>query len=248
MEGRKCNDSINRKSNVSHKYAGKTSKTFFSVQEIFNETELPTSTIYRILYTLESFDLVERNDNKKEFRLGYTWLQLGMKMYHETDLREKAHPLLENLAYNVRETIYLSIAKQFASIIIDRIDSPKNVRIIDMIGEKIPYPIGAPNKVLLAFSRSDLQQQFLKQLEEQEKEELIENLKGVKDKGFAISFGEKTKGTVSIAAPIFDSNKQPIAAISAECFEYDTDAEKLESITQEVMKTAQQLSHELGYI
>ncbi len=169
-------------------------KRFFSVQEIFNETELPTSTIYRILYTLESFDLVERNDNKKEFRLGYTWLQLGMKMYHETDLREKAHPLLENLAYNVRETIYLSIAKQFASIIIDRIDSPKNVRIIDMIGEKIPYPIGAPNKVLLAFSRSDLQQQFLKQLEEQEKEELIENLKGVKDKGFAISFGEKNKG------------------------------------------------------
>ncbi len=60
--------------------------------------------------------------------------------------------------------------------------------------------------------------------------------------------GKKTKGTVSIAAPIFDSNKQPIAAISAECFEYDTDAEKLESITQEVMKTAQQLSHELGYI
>lgn len=223
-------------------------KRFFSVQEIFNETELPTSTIYRILYTLESFDLVERNDNKKEFRLGYTWLQLGMKMYHETDIREKAHPLLENLAHNVRETIYLSIAKQFASIIIDRIDSPKNVRIIDMIGEKIPYPIGAPNKVLLAFSKSDLQQQFLKQLKEQGKEELIENLNGVRDKGFAISFGEKTKGTVSIAAPIFDSNKQPIAAISAECFEYDTDAEKLESIAQEVMKTAQQLSHELGFI
>ncbi len=173
-----------------------------------------------------------------------------MKMYHETDIREKAHPLLENLAYNVRETIYLSIAKQFASIIIDRIDSPKNVRIIDMIGEKIPYPIGgAPNKVLLAFSKSDVQQQFFQQLEEPEKEKLIESLNDVREKGFAISVGEKTKGgTVSIAAPIFDSNKQTIAAISAECFEYDTDAEKLESITQEVIKTAQQLSYELGYI
>lgn len=223
-------------------------KRFFTVQEIFNETDLPTSTIYRLLYTLESFDLVERNENKKEFRLGYTWLQLGMKMYHETDIREKAHPLLENLAYNVRETIYLSIAKQFASIIIDRIDSPKNVRIIDMIGEKIPYPIGAPNKVLLAFSKSDVQQQFFQQLEEPEKEKLIESLNDVREKGFAISVGEKTKGTVSIAAPIFDSNKQTIAAISAECFEYDTDAEKLESITQEVIKTAQRLSYELGYI
>ena len=77
---------------------------------------------------------------------------------------------------------------------------------------------------------------------------MIESLKDVRVKGFAISVGEKTKGTVSIAAPIIDSNKQTIAAISAECFEYDTDAGKLESITQEVLKTAQQLSFELGYI
>ena len=100
-----------------------------------------------------------------------------------------------------------------------------------MIGEKIPYPIGAPNKVLLAFSKSDVQQQFSNN-EEPEKKKLIESLNDVREKGFAISVGEKTKGTVSIAAPIFDSNKQTIAAISAECFEYDTDAEKLESITQ----------------
>lgn len=101
---------------------------------------------------------------------------------------------------------------------------------------------------MLAFSKSDVQQQFFQQLEEPEKEKLIESLNDVREKGFAISVGEKTKGTVSIAAPIFDSNKQTIAAISAECFEYDTDAEKLESITQEVIKTAQQLSYELGYI
>lgn len=67
-------------------------------------------------------------------------------MYHHTNIREKAHPLLEELANNVRETTYLNIPKQFSSIIIDRVDSPKNVRIIDMIGEKIPYQSGLPIK------------------------------------------------------------------------------------------------------
>ena len=67
MKGSNCNDSINRKSYVSYKYTGEASEAFFTVQEIFNETDLPTSTIYRLLYTLESFDLVERNENKKNF-------------------------------------------------------------------------------------------------------------------------------------------------------------------------------------
>ncbi|WP_036117996.1 IclR family transcriptional regulator [Lysinibacillus sphaericus] len=217
-------------------------KKFYSVQDIYNETDLPSSTIYRLLYTLETFDLVERNEEKKEFRLGYTWLQLGMKMYHHTNIREKAHPLLEELANNVRETTYLNIPKQFSSIIIDRVDSPKNVRIIDMIGEKIPYPIGAANKVLLAFSSKEIQATF------SENYEVMEQLQQIKEMGYSISYGEKTKGTVSVAAPVFDLDVKPIAAISAECFEYDTDDEKLEGIVKEVTKTAYLLSQELGHI
>ena len=236
--------SIERAMMIIHVLA-KNPKRFFSVQDIYNETDLPSSTIYRLLYTLENFDLVERNEEKKEFRLGYTWLQLGMKMYHHTNIREKAHPLLEELAINVRETAYLNIPKLNNSIIIDRVDSPKNVRIIDMIGEKIPYPIGAANKVLLAFSEKEMHAGFLKNINDLER---IEQLNIIKDKGYSISYGEKTKGTVSVAAPVFDLNKEPIAAISAECFEYDTDTEKLESIAKEVTRAAHLLSQELGHM
>lgn len=42
-------------------------KKFYSVQDIYNETDLPSSTIYRLLYTLETFDLVERNEEKRNF-------------------------------------------------------------------------------------------------------------------------------------------------------------------------------------
>ena len=239
--------SIERAMMIIHVLA-KNPKRFFSVQDIYNETDLPSSTIYRLLYTLENFDLVERNEEKKEFRLGYTWLQLGMKMYHHTNIREKAHPLLEELAINVRETAYLNIPKLNNSIIIDRVDSPKNVRIIDMIGEKIPYPIGAANKVLLAFSEKEMHAGFLKNINDHERIELMEQLNIIKDKGYSISYGEKTKGTVSVAAPVFDLNKEPIAAISAECFEYDTDTEKLESIAKEVTRAAHLLSQELGHM
>ncbi|WP_283776040.1 IclR family transcriptional regulator domain-containing protein, partial [Bacillus velezensis] len=95
------------------------------------------------------------------------------------------------------------------SIIIDRIDSPKNVRIIDMIGEKIPYPIGAANKVLLAFSSKEIQATF------SENYEVTEQLQQIKEMGYSISYDEKTKGTVSVAAPVFDLDEKPIAAISA---------------------------------
>ncbi|WP_283778690.1 IclR family transcriptional regulator C-terminal domain-containing protein, partial [Lysinibacillus sp. D4A3_S15] len=88
--------------------------------------------------------------------------------------------------------------------IIDRVDLEKNVRIIEMIDEKIPYPIGAANKVLLAFSEKEMNAGFLKNINDLERIELMEQLNIIKDKGYSISFGEKTKGTVSVAAPVFD--------------------------------------------
>lgn len=58
--------SIERAMMIIHVLA-KNPKRFFSVQDIYNETDLPSSTIYRLLYTLENFDLVERNEEKRNF-------------------------------------------------------------------------------------------------------------------------------------------------------------------------------------
>ncbi|MFD1206295.1 hypothetical protein ACFQ38_14455 [Sporosarcina contaminans] len=54
------------------------------------------------------------------------------------------------MAKEVEETVYLNTPNDDVSSLIDRIDSPRNVRIIDLIDERIPMNIGAANKTMIA--------------------------------------------------------------------------------------------------
>lgn len=142
--------SIERAMNIINTLAQDNKKESWTIAEIAEQTDLPISTIYRLLDTLVVFDLVEQISDKKQYKLGYKWLELGMKLFDKLDLREIARPTLEKLALEVEETIYFNIPKENDSIIIDRIDSPRNVRVVDPIGDRIPLYIGGPNRTILA--------------------------------------------------------------------------------------------------
>src|SRR5699024_11595772 len=63
--------------------------------------------------------------------------------------------------------------------------------------------------------------------------------------GYAISFGEKTKGTVSVGAAVIGYGQKVHGAISAEFLEYDTTEEHIAFIIEHVKQAAQIISEQL---
>ncbi|WJY27746.1 MULTISPECIES: IclR family transcriptional regulator [Sporosarcina] len=223
-------------------------KDLWLAAELAEETELPISTVYRITQSLLQHGLIIQDETTKQFSLGYRWMELGLKMFEKLDVRDITRPVLEQLAAGVEETVYLNIPRGDYSMIIERIDSPKSVKIQDSVGARIPLHIGGANKAILANLPSTEVQKILKRLvsDEQKRAELLEVLAVVKQQGYGISYGEKTKGTIAVGAPVFDFEGRPVGAISAEVLAYDFKEERLDSLIEQVCAAARQVTAELS--
>lgn len=240
--------SIDRAMKIISLLASDPQKTGWPISEIANSTHLPLSTVHRLISSLMSYELIVQLPETKHYKLGHKWMEIGLGMLEKLDLRSVARPHMEQLAERVEESIYLNIPNQTDSIIIERVDSPLTVKIIDSLGERIPLHIGAANKTILAFMSNEKTTAIINQLQPNStaQAELNKQLKKIYKNGYAISDGEKTEGTASVAAPIIGYDQQVIGALSIGVLSYTITDDRLNCLITEVKNTAKQISLQLG--
>ncbi|MGH9979711.1 MAG: IclR family transcriptional regulator domain-containing protein, partial [Nitrososphaeraceae archaeon] len=79
-------------------------------------------------------------------------------------------------------------------------------------------------------------------------EKLEDELKIIKKLGIAITIGETTKGTFSVAAPIFSWENKVVASISVGGPETRFRDHQAKSIISETKRAAEEISEELGWM
>src|SRR5215475_12120017 len=75
-----------------------------SLAELAEKVKLHKSTVHRLTSILERQRLVERERRTGRYRLGLRLFELGSIAMGRVDIRDRAHPHLENLLYEVDET------------------------------------------------------------------------------------------------------------------------------------------------
>ena len=148
--------------------------------------------------------------------MGYTWLEYGLQMYDTFDFVGLIRPEMENLMHEVEESVYFSKPIGLEALVVERIDCPHNpIRIYDQLGIRIPMNIGAANKVMLAHMHKEEALKMINDLVPKEEiESFLQLLNTIRHKGYGESHGERTKGTSSVAAPIFNHSNELIGALS----------------------------------
>lgn len=222
---------------------------WWSISEIAESLSLPVSTVHRLLNTLIQHRLVLQSQHTKQYKLGSLWMEIGLRELEKADYRTKAREVMEVLALQVEESIYFNIPDGKEAIIIERVDSPTNVRIIDKIGLRIPLHIGAPNKTILANMPEETIEANVMELLPKSKEkrrELFDHLTLIKEQGYATSFSERTDGTISVAAPVFNFNHDIVGAISIGVVQYRVSEERLSYLIHCIKKAADEISTAIG--
>lgn len=223
-------------------------KVGWPISEIADHTELPLSTVHRLISSLVRYELITQLQETKQYKIGNKWMEIGLGMLENLDFRVVARPFMEKLALEVEESIYLNIPNETDSIIIERVDSPLKVRIIDNLGERIPLTIGAANKTILANMPRDKVDEILDQLNTDlpARTKIFTQLNEIYVSGFAISYGEKTEGTASIAAPVIGYHNQIIGALSIGILSYTITEDRLAYLISQVQGAAKEISIRLG--
>jgi IclR family KDG regulon transcriptional repressor len=225
------------------------------VSEIARQLDMPTSTVGRLLITLHSADILSQDPTTHRYRIGSKVLSWGAAYMNGLDVREKARPMLEELHRLTQETVNLYVLDGLDRVCVDRIESPQPLRVIVHVGERMPLYAGSAGKAILAYVPSALVKRILeKPLERMtdntitDPDKLLEELRSIRNHGYATSHSERFTDVLGLAAPIFDATGNVVASLNvAGPLVRFGDAE-MAKYAPKAMQLAQEVSQCLGYI
>jgi DNA-binding IclR family transcriptional regulator len=228
------------------------------VTELSKRLGLHKNNVFRLLATLEHRGYIEQNRETENYRLGPKTLQLGAIFIEQRECRRQARPVLENLTAVTGETSVVAVLRANKVIYMDSVETDRTVRAVSRIGALLPAHCTAAGKALLsALSVTEIERLFPeKELAPctnetlRSRDALMNDLKAVKERGYAVENEECDLDVKSIAAPVRDFSKSVIAAVgivapAVRLSEERIDKDHIITLTQEA---AMVLSTKLGYI
>ncbi len=225
------------------------------VTELSKKLKLHKNTVFRILATLQSRNYIEQNRSNENYRLGIRCLELGQTFVRQRGLLKQAKPILSELAEKSGETSYISILRGNEVVYLDSVEASTTVRVVSRVGLHMPIHATAAGKALVAFeSDEELRRRFLKEQNRFtprtiiDPDDLLRNLTGVREKGYATDLEEFEEGLRCIAAPVRDYTRKVVGAVSVSGPAHRLSDDKIENlVAPEVIQSAQALSVRLGF-
>ena len=194
------------------------------VSELSRSTDIPKSTVHRVLKTLEQVGwVVQRSEiDGSKWILSAAPVILAQRVAQDTNLRDAARPVMERLRDECSEAVHLAVPQSGEVVVIDQVESTQPVRITWPVGQHSPVHASANGKAIVAFSRGEQLQSLYPRTFEvftpttiSSAEEFEKDLARVRSRGYAIVRGELREDICSFAAPILDGRNQPVASLSA---------------------------------
>jgi DNA-binding IclR family transcriptional regulator len=224
------------------------------VTEIAEQLDLSKAVVHRILTSFRGKGFIELDETTHRYSLGPTTLALGTTYLNHIDVRALVYPSLIALSGHTRETATLSIRTGFTHVFVEQVTPPDEVRMIVEPGKPSPLHAGSSGKAFLAFLDEETREGYLGQpaLETltphtvTDPEVLRTQLAEIRSRGYAISFGERQRGSASIATPIFDHAGDPAAVVSL-CGPGERFRESATTAATLLLERAAEMSRRLGH-
>lgn len=190
------------------------------LSEMARRVGLPKSTVARLLATLEEMDAVERDEDRRIYRLGPIVSRLSSAAGGPAQLTAFAHPYLEELTAMTGEAAGVSIPDGFKVHYVDQTEAEHPIQVRDWTGELIPMHVVPSGLVIMAhWPKQQVDRYVSRDLERMTPNTIADpdairaRLLEIREKGYVWVFEEFVEGINSVAAPVLRRNGVIIAAI-----------------------------------
>lgn len=226
-----------------------------SLGEIAKEMQLAKSTVYGLLATLRDFGYLEQSPEDGKYRLGTRLFVLGNVVANSWDVRKVAAPFIQSLVDELGETVHLVVLDKGEVLYIDKRESTKSLRIVSQVGTRLPAHCTGVGKVFLANLPAEEVKRIIstKGLSRYTKNTITEfnlleeELKQVRQQGYAIDNEEIMESLRCVAVPLRDYTGNVCAAMSVSGALSRFEGDQLESIVSLMVRIGREISLHLGY-
>jgi len=226
------------------------------IREISAKLSVPPTTVHRIVASLHRRGFLQKTESNQLYGLSIKFMEFGDSVQQQFDIVTTVRPFLEDLVEETGENANLCILNGWNSVYIDHIHSKEhNLMFFTRRGATAPlYASGIGKLFLSYFSSSKLDQYYtendLKSYTNTtitSPERMQDEIKRIREIGYAVDNEEKEEGVRCIAAPIFDRSGENIAGISVSGATQRMPMKRLVELGDVLKGKAQQISIELGH-
>lgn len=228
-------------------------RTPLPLVEISRRLNLTRGVAFRLVYTLEAEGYIERVDQVPNYRPAAKVLSLGLSYLQSLGLPELARVELEQLRNLTSSSIHLAVLDKRDVVYVSRLPAKEGGVDYLEIGDRSPAHASAIGLAMLSqLTRSDVEElygpsdAFDGAAVAMTLPGLLEQLTGIKEKGYASSMGALYPNVFAIACPILNASGGLAGGVSITTLDpglRETEAE----LSRHVLTTARQISRKLGF-
>ena len=219
--------------------------------EIEKTLSIPQTTAFRILRTLIYQGFAVKRQSR--FYPAAGLFEIGLNALSGNQLRSLSVPVLQQLSQQSGYTSHLAIPSGQKSLILEVCDSPSPVRVASRPGSLADLHCSSTGKIFLAYIFSDHLCDYVKFPKKtrtiktiSNMTQLMRNLEIIRKQGYSLDDQEYHMDIRCLAAPVFDSRSQVIAAIGITAPQRQFPKSLIASIARLVCDSAKQMTNLLG--
>jgi DNA-binding IclR family transcriptional regulator len=191
------------------------------LKAICDLTGIHKSTAHRFLKHLERERYLIRTQ-AGAYLIGPRLSQMSTRGNQGATLQAVARPILWELWKSTQETVNLAVLDQGTVLYVDVIESPHEFRLSSRVGTRRSLHVTALGKALAAFLPAEAQENILSTITFHPATprtimnllQFRQELEKIRRQGYAVDDEEAVQGARCVSAPILNSDREPIAAVS----------------------------------
>ena len=222
-----------------------------TLTEISKRLSLPTSSTHNLLARMVTADVIAVGEDLR-YSIGSRAVRLGIRIVDGLEIRSVARRYLQELVRETGEDIYLAVRIGRRVTYIDRLAGTRAVTVDIRLGQSLFLHATSVGKLfaahhpqlhrrLVSEPRPRLTAHTLVDLEDLEQE-----LRTIREQGYAISRAEAIVGIVGLAVPVHDAHGTLVASIHVSALEAQMTPEHEKTVLAAARATAASIEAELG--
>lgn len=222
-----------------------------TLTELRIATGLPSSTCFRLVHNLVNHGLLERLDDR--YRVGPVAIRWAAAAIEAREIIHDATPMLMELRDATGESAHLVVRDGALRLCVALANSQRSIVRLLRIGEAMPLHVGSMGKVFLAFDPEALLVLKGQPLATYTSgtttdwEQLEKEVKDIRERGYAVSRGERDPDAVGITAPIYDHGEHMTAGVGISGPMHRMTNQQVKEYASMVVDAARRISTALGY-
>jgi DNA-binding IclR family transcriptional regulator len=248
------NESVIRAFNIIEYLAN--CEDWVGLRTLARDLEMDASTLYRFLASLKELGYVRQDPDNSRYQLTLKFAWLSAKLLDKVQLRNVALPLLENLRATTNETTHLAILEDQQIVYIAKLDTHQPMQMRSRIGNRGYVHSTALGRAMLAHLSVAELESLLPKLELRALTQntvtdigaFREELKQVRERGYALDDEQNEVGIRCIAAPVFDHLGAVAGAVSLSGWTITMTLDRLIQLSADLVSACAAISSEMGYL